>query len=300
MSRTGDIDELRRGDRGGNGRRMVRRRDPIHGSTHDECRCAAEGSVSCCAVEVRDRAEETRQDWQVRRVDEGSQGGRLLRDESPYWFRGADCGGADRFGGGGDAAGQRTGTAGERSSQQSGKPIPGDVRSRSRDEPNSHDSVRVTGLVMLQVLQDGHGPHGMADEHDVAVGCRRVDDGVEVTGELPDCATEGAPATGATVSALVVGDYADVRVARCQMTCLAPPTAPVAQESVQENHRQIRNFGTNLSRRQGKPVGCDDGNPLCCYWVHQRGQQLIVEMPLVVPALKPQLQVVHADRKRRQ
>jgi hypothetical protein len=30
------------------------------------------------------------------------------------------------------------------------------------------------------------------------------------------------------------------------------------------------------------------------------GQRLIVEMPRVVPALKPQLQVVHADRKQRQ
>jgi hypothetical protein len=85
------------------------------------------------------------------------------------------------------------------------------------------------------------------------------------------------------------------------MTCLAPPTVPAAQESVQENHRHIRDFGTNLSRHQGKPVGCcGDGNPLCCYWVHQRGQRLIVEMPLVVPALKPQLQVVHADRRQRQ
>jgi hypothetical protein len=77
-------------------------------------------------------------------------------------------------------------------------------------------------------------------------------------------------------------------------------TVPVAQESVQENHRHIRDFGTNLSRHQRKPVGCGDGNPLCCYWVHRRGQRLIVEMPPVVPALKPRLQVVHADRKRRQ
>ena len=196
--------------------------------------------------------------------------------------------------------GQSTRTAGEPSSQQSAEPVPGDVRSRSGDEPDSGDSVRVTGLVMLQVLQDGHGPHGMADEHDVAGRCRRVDDGVEVTGELPEGVAEGAAATGAAVSALVVGDYADVRVTRCQMTCLAPPTVPVAQESVQENHRQIRDFGTNLSRHQGKPVGCGDGNPLCCYWVHRRCRRLIVEMPLVVPALKPQLQVVHADRKQRQ
>jgi hypothetical protein len=55
-----------------------------------------------------------------------------------------------------------------------------------------------------------------------------------------------------------------------------------------------------LSRHERKPVDCGDGNRLCCYWVHQRGQRLIVEMPLVVPALKPQLQVVHADRKQRQ
>ena len=206
MSRTGDIDQLRCGDRSGNGRRMVRRRDPIHGSAHDEGRCAAEGSVSCCAVEVRDRVEEARHDWQMRRVDKGRQGRRLLCDQSPYWFRGADCGGTDRFGRGGDAGGQRTRTAGEGSSQQSAEPVPGDVRSHSGDEPDSHDSVRVTGMVMLQVLQDGHGPHGMADEHDVAGGCRRVDDGVEVTCELPDCAVEGAPATGAAVSALVVGD----------------------------------------------------------------------------------------------
>jgi hypothetical protein len=91
------------------------------------------------------------------------------------------------------------------------------------------------------------------------------------------------------MSALVVGDYADVRVTRSQMTCLAPPTVPVAQESVQENHRHIRDFGTNLSRHQGKPVGRGDGNPLCRYWDDQRGQRLIVAMPLVIPALKPQL-----------
>lgn len=121
---------------------------------------------------------------------------------------------------------------------------------------------------MLQVLQDGHGPHGMADEHDVAGGRRRVDDGVEVTGELPEGVAEGAAATGAAVSALVVSDYPDVGVTRCQMTCLAPPTARVAQQSMQKNHRQIRDFGTNLSCRQGKPVGCRDGNALCCYWVH--------------------------------
>jgi hypothetical protein len=87
---------------------------------------------------------------------------------------------------------------------------------------------------------------------------------VSRSGELPEGVAEGVAATGAAVSALVVGDYTDVRVTRCQMTCLAPPTVPVAQESVQENHRQIRDFGTNLSRRQGKPVGCGDGNPLCC------------------------------------
>jgi hypothetical protein len=68
----------------------------------------------------------------------------------------------------------------------------------------------------------------MADEHDVAGGCGRVDDGVEVTGELPDGAAEGAAATGVAVSALVVGDYPDVRVTRCQMTCLATPTVNVA------------------------------------------------------------------------
>jgi len=195
--------------------------------------------------------------------------------------------------------GQGTRTAGKRSSQHSAEPVRGDVGSRSGDEPDSGDSVRVTGLVMLQVLRDGHGPHGMADEHDVTGGCR-VDDGVEVTGELPEGVAEGAPANGAAVSALVVGDYADVRVARCQMTCLPPPTAPVAQESVQENHRQIRDFGTNLSRRQSKQVGCGDGNPLSCYWVHRRGQRLIVEMPPVVPALEPQLQIVHAEPKQRQ
>ena len=192
MSRAGDIDELRCGDRSGNGRRMARWRDPIHGSAHDECRCAAEGSVSCGAVEVRDRVEETRQDWQLRRVNESSQGRRLLCAKSPYWFRGADYGGADRFNGGGHVSGQSIRTAGERSSQQSAEPVPGDVRSRSGDEPNSLDSVRVTGSVMLQVLQDGHRPHGMADEHDVAGGRRRVDDGVEVTGELPEGVAEGA------------------------------------------------------------------------------------------------------------
>lgn len=79
------------------------------------------------------------------------------------------------------------------------------------------------------------------------------------------------------------------------MTYLALPTIPVAQESMQENHRQIRDFGTNLSRRQGKPVGCGDRKPLCCYWVHQRGQRLIVEMAPMVPALKPRLKVVHAE-----
>src|ERR1700739_4904647 len=110
---------------------MVRWRDPIHGSAHDECGCAAEGSVSCCAVEVRDRVEETRHDWQLRRVDEGSQGGRLLCDESPYWFRGADGGGAERFAGGGNVGGPNTRTPGERSSQQSAEPVPGDVRGRS-------------------------------------------------------------------------------------------------------------------------------------------------------------------------
>jgi hypothetical protein len=70
--------------------------------------------------------------------------------------------------------------------------------------------------------------------------------------------------------------------------------------AVQQNHRQIRDFGTNLPRHQGKPVGCGDANPLCCYWVHRRGRRSIVEMPLLVPALKPQLQVVHAERKQRQ
>ena len=160
----------------------MKRRDPIHGSAHDECGCAPEGSVSCCAVEVRDGVEESRHDWQLRCVDEGSQGGSLLCDESPYWFGRADCGDADRIGGGGDVGGQSIRTAGEPRSQQSAEPVPFDVRSRSGDEPDSRDSVRVTGLVMLQVLQDGHGPHGMADEHNVAGGCRRVDDGVEVTG----------------------------------------------------------------------------------------------------------------------
>jgi hypothetical protein len=84
------------------------------------------------------------------------------------------------------------------------------------------------------------------------------------------------------------------------MICLTPPTVPVAQESMQENNRHIRDFRTNLSRRQGKPVGCGDGNPLCCYWIHWRDQGSVVEMPVMVPALKPQLQVVHADRKQRQ
>jgi len=257
-------------------------------------------SVGCRAVEVRDRVEETRQDWQLRRVDEGSQGVRLLCDEPPNWFRSADCGDADRFGGGRDAGSQSTRAAGERSRQQSAKPVPGDVRSRSRDEPDPRDSVRVTGLVMLQVLQDGHGPHGMADKHQVAGGRRRVDDGVEVTGELPEGVAKDAAATGTAVSALVVRDYPNVRVTRCQMTCLAPPTVPVAHESVQENHRHIRDFRTNLSRHQAKPVGCGDGNASCCYRVHQRCQRSIVEMPLVVPALKPQLQIVQADRKQRQ
>jgi hypothetical protein len=82
---------------------------------------------------------------------------------------------------------------------------------------------------------------------------------------LPEGVAEGAAATGAAVSALVVGDDPDVGVTRCQMICLAPPTVAVAQESVQENHRHICDFGTNLSRRQGKAVGCGDGNPLCCY-----------------------------------
>jgi hypothetical protein len=111
---------------------------------------------------------------------------------------------------------------------------------------------------MLQVLQDGHGPHGMADEHEVAGRRRCVDDGVEVTGELAEGVAQDAAATGVAVSALVVGDYADVRVTRCQMTCLAPPTVRVAQESVQENHRHIRDFGTDLSRHQGKPIGGGD------------------------------------------
>jgi len=84
------------------------------------------------------------------------------------------------------------------------------------------------------------------------------------------------------------------------VTCLVPPTVPVAQESLQENYRQIRDFGTNLSRRQVNPVRCEDGNPLCCYWIHWRDQGSVVEMPVMVPALKPQLQVVHADRKQRQ
>src|ERR1700681_1836327 len=119
---------------------------------------------------------------------------------------------------------------------------------------------------MLQVLQDGHGPHGMADEHDMAGGCGRVDDRVEVTGEVPEGVAEGAAATGAAVSALVVCDYADVGVTRCQMICLAPPTVAVAQESVQQNHRHIPDFGTNLSRHQGKPIGCGDGNLLRCCW----------------------------------
>jgi hypothetical protein len=52
----------------------------------------------------------------------------------------------------------------------------------------------------------------MADEHDAAGGCRCLDDGVEVTGELREGVAEGAAATGAAVSALVVGDDADVRV----------------------------------------------------------------------------------------
>jgi hypothetical protein len=55
-----------------------------------------------------------------------------------------------------------------------------------------------------------------------------------------------------------------------------------------------------LSGHQGKPIGCGDANPLRCCWDHRRGQRLIVEMPRVVPALKPQLQVVHADAKQRQ
>ena len=166
--------------------------NPIRGSAHDECRCAAQGPVGCGAVEVRDRVQETRHDWQLRSGDEGRQGGRLLGGQSPYWLGGADGGGADRFGGGGDVGGQRTRTPGERGGQQSAQPVAGDVGGRRGDEPDSGDSVRVTGVVMLQVLQDGHGPHGMADEHDVAGGCRRVDDGVEVTGELPEGVAEGA------------------------------------------------------------------------------------------------------------
>ena len=196
--------------------------------------------------------------------------------------------------------GQRARTAGEPCAEESAEPVPGDVRSRSGDQPDSPDSVRVTGLVMLQILQDGHGPHRMADEHDMAAGRRRVDDGVEVTGELPEGVAQGAAATGVAVSALVVGDHADVRVTRCQMICLAAPTVPVAQKSVQENYRHIRDFGTDLSRSQRKPVGCGDGNPLCCDRVHLRGRRLFMEMPLVIPALKPKLQVVHADCKQRQ
>src|SRR5262249_41634673 len=103
--------------------------------------------------------------------------------------------------------------------------------------PDSGDSVDVSGLLVLQVLQDGHRPHGMADEHDLAAGRGRVDDGVEVTGQLPQGVAACAPSTGAAVSALVVGDYADVGMARCQMTGLALPTAAVAHESVQEYHR---------------------------------------------------------------
>jgi len=155
--------------------------------------------------------------------------------------------------------GQSTHTADEPSGEESAEPVLGDARSRSGDEPDTPDSVRVPGLVMLQVLQDGHGPHGMADEHDMAGGRRCVDDGIEVTGELPEGVAEGAPATGAAVSALVVRDYADVRVTRCQMACLALPTVTVAQKSVQENHRHICDFGTNLPRSQGKPVGCGYG-----------------------------------------
>src|SRR6185312_1108514 len=128
------------------------------------------------AVEVRDRVEETRHDWQLRSVDQGSQAGRLLGDESPYWLRSADSGGANRLRVGGGTGCQSTRTAGERSSEQSAEPASGDVCSRSGDKPDSCDSVRVTGLVMLQVLQDGHGPHGMADEHDAAGGCRCLDD----------------------------------------------------------------------------------------------------------------------------
>ena len=70
---------------------------------------------------------------------------------------------------------------------------------------------------------------------------------------------------------IFTSDHADVGVTRCQMTCLVPPTVPVAQQSVQKDHRQIRAFGTNLSRHQAKPVGCGDGNPLRCCWVHRRG-----------------------------
>lgn len=90
---------------------------------------------------------------------------------------------------------ESTSSDGERTSQQSAEPMPGNVPSRSGDEPDSDDSFRGTRLMMLQVLQDGHGPHGMAHEHDMAGGCRRVDHGVEVTGELPDCVAEGAAAT---------------------------------------------------------------------------------------------------------
>jgi hypothetical protein len=86
----------------------------------------------------------------------------------------------------------------------------------------------------------------------------------------------------------------DMRVSRTGVT------VPVAQESVQENHRHIRDFGTNLSRREGKTVGCGDGNPLRCCWLHRHGERLIVAMAPVVPALKPQLQVVHANPEERQ
>ena len=74
------------------------------------------------------------------------------------------------------------------------------------------------------------------------------------------------------MAALVVGDYADVGLTQSQVTCLATPAVRVAQQSVQENHRQVRDLGTNSSRHQGKSVaavmnGCAGDR------VHQRGQR---------------------------
>jgi hypothetical protein len=142
----------------------------------------------------------------------------------------------------------------------SGSPHVGKRNQRGNDQTSSPSRTRFCGCgSCTTMVGDGRGPGQPADTT-IAVGVHTM------------------------VPASISGGHVAV-------------AAQAFKRGDDENHRHIRKLGTNWSRHQGKPVGCGDGSPLCCYWVHQRGQRLIVAMPLVVPALEPRLQVVHADRK---